>query len=99
MSLPQLWCHSDVQLHKELLKNDGKAVGSNNHIFRAKVVDMHKVSPHPLSMEQFQAVSQNDITDEKLGSWNFSYKQTSFMWDADTKGALYNVLQWKFDRF
>lgn len=44
---------------------------------------------HSLSMEQLQAVNQNDITDENLGSWNLSYGQTAFMWDSDTNWAWY----------
>lgn len=48
MSLPHLWCHTDVQLHRELLKNDGShwmGVSSNTRdIFQANVRGMHKVS-------------------------------------------------------
>lgn len=44
-SLPHLSCHSNAQLHKKLLKNDGKRVSSNTQdIFKANVPGTQKVS-------------------------------------------------------
>lgn len=45
MSLPHRSCQTNVQLHRELLKNDGKGVSSNTQdIFKANILEMHKVS-------------------------------------------------------